>query len=451
MLIIAFMMIVFVGFARAEDTYGALVSMQGKTFKFIDATDWSPDGKWITFAAQGRSSDDPSGQYEFGPISDIWLVPSEGGAVKNLTLESENSEYRGNYAWPNFTCEGSEVTYSKVFNFYEGDVRKQVFTIESIDINTGEFTDVLEENSRLGFWSDDGKYIVYIDMTDDPVYDNIDDYAFIVLEYDSDGEVYNQTFPQGQWPQFEMSNSCISPDNTNFLTTLLENEGNNGDDPSALYKFSLDSGESETLISEGSPWYPRYSPDGKWILYTNWYNNGSYTGTNYGPYPAQFAQLCVYKVESGEITVLMPDCPYWNHYGCWSPYGDKICYILQKAESSELRIIDFEFAENSPDIQANVGNESPEKFAINGNYPNPFNPATTIEFSLPEAGFVGLVIYNVTGQKVRELLTGSMTPGIHTVTWDGLDDRGLAVSAGVYVTRLRMNDAVAAGRMTLIK
>ena len=217
MLIIAFMMIVFDGFARAEDNYGALVSMQGKTFKFIDAVDWSPDGEWITFAAQGRSIEDLPIQDEFAPISDIWLVPSEGGAVINLTLGSENGEYRGNYAWPNFTCDGSEVTYSKVFDFYEGDVRRQVFTIESIDIHTGEYTIVLEKNSRLGFWSEDGKYLVYIDMTEEPVYKNEDQFAFKVLEYDSNDEVYNQTFPEGQWPKFEFGNSCISPDNTHFL------------------------------------------------------------------------------------------------------------------------------------------------------------------------------------------------------------------------------------------
>jgi len=101
--------------------------------------------------------------------------------------------------------------------------------------------------------------------------------------------------------------------------------------------------------------------------------------------------------------------------------------------------------------QASVELTEPANFAILGNYPNPFNPATTIEFSLPEAGFVGLVIYNVMGQKVRELLTGSMTPGIHTVTWYGRDDRGLPVSAGVYVTRLRMNETEVSGRMTLVK
>ena len=147
----------------------------------------------------------------------------------------------------------------------------------------------------------------------------------------------------------------------------------------------------------------------------------------------------------------MPDCPYYNYYGCWSPDGNKICYILQKEESSELSIIDFEFAEKEPDIQANVGDEAPEEFAITGNYPNPFNPATTIEFSLPETGFTELTLYNLAGQKIRELVSITLSEGAHSVVWDGRDDNGLAVSAGMYVTRLRMNETEVLGRMTLVK
>ena len=88
---------------------------------------------------------------------------------------------------------------------------------------------------------------------------------------------------------------------------------------------------------------------------------------------------------------------------------------------------------------------------IQGNFPNPFNPTTTIEFSLPEAGFAELVIYNVMGQKVRELVTGTMTPGVHSVVWDSRDDHGQEVSAGVYVSRLNMSGAVTTGKMTLVK
>lgn len=71
-----------------------------------------------------------------------------------------------------------------------------------------------------------------------------------------------------------------------------------------------------------------------------------------------------------------------------------------------------------------------------GNYPNPFNTSTTIEFILHEEKFAELVIYNIMGQKVRTLSSENMTLGRHTVRWDGKDDRGWPVSSGVYLSRL---------------
>jgi len=85
------------------------------------------------------------------------------------------------------------------------------------------------------------------------------------------------------------------------------------------------------------------------------------------------------------------------------------------------------------------------------NYPNPFNPSTTIGFSLPEAGLVDLVIFSVMGQKVRKLLSKHMAPGIHSIVWDGCDDRGIPVSAGIYFSRLHMNNSSVSGRMILVK
>ncbi|MCE5250252.1 T9SS type A sorting domain-containing protein [bacterium] len=93
----------------------------------------------------------------------------------------------------------------------------------------------------------------------------------------------------------------------------------------------------------------------------------------------------------------------------------------------------------------------PEAVAIRGNFPNPFNPSTTIEFSLPEAGLTTLAIYSITGQKVRELVSEQFTRGVHTVVWDGRDDRSVSVSSGVYLCRLKMGDQVTAKRMLLIR
>ncbi|MCK4652972.1 MAG: T9SS type A sorting domain-containing protein [Candidatus Cloacimonetes bacterium] len=67
-----------------------------------------------------------------------------------------------------------------------------------------------------------------------------------------------------------------------------------------------------------------------------------------------------------------------------------------------------------------------------GNYPNPFNPETTISFSVEKSSFVSLSIYNVKGQRIRMLINENKNAGYHKVTWDGNDDNNRSVSSGIY-------------------
>ena len=94
---------------------------------------------------------------------------------------------------------------------------------------------------------------------------------------------------------------------------------------------------------------------------------------------------------------------------------------------------------------------TPSEFSITGNYPNPFNPTTTIEFTIPETGFINLSIYNITGQKIRELVSDTMTAGTHSIVWDGRDGNGMMVSSGIYLSRLVSGGNVTVGRMLLMK
>lgn len=79
----------------------------------------------------------------------------------------------------------------------------------------------------------------------------------------------------------------------------------------------------------------------------------------------------------------------------------------------------------------------PEFFAVSQNFPNPFNPATTINFQLPQPSQVSLKIYNATGQLVKTLVHGEQPAGYFTETWNGTNDNGQAVGSGVYYYRLK--------------
>ena len=87
----------------------------------------------------------------------------------------------------------------------------------------------------------------------------------------------------------------------------------------------------------------------------------------------------------------------------------------------------------------------PTEFALNQNYPNPFNPSTTISYQLPVSGYIELSIYNVNGQKARQLVSEFAHAGRHDVVWDGTDDAGKPVASGLYVYRLATNGRTGIG------
>ena len=94
----------------------------------------------------------------------------------------------------------------------------------------------------------------------------------------------------------------------------------------------------------------------------------------------------------------------------------------------------FTFSELNP--TGLPGNNKPETFALAQNFPNPFNPSTTIRYALPENTFVNLQIFNVLGQPVRTLVNREQSPGNQSVEWDGKNDRGQKVSSGIYFYRI---------------
>jgi hypothetical protein len=93
----------------------------------------------------------------------------------------------------------------------------------------------------------------------------------------------------------------------------------------------------------------------------------------------------------------------------------------------------------------------PESYALHQNFPNPFNPRTSIRFSLPEASDVKLSIYNVLGQRVRLLAERRFDAGSHDLLWDGRDGSGQAVASGVYFYRLEAPAFTHERRMLLLK
>jgi outer membrane protein assembly factor BamB len=113
------------------------------------------------------------------------------------------------------------------------------------------------------------------------------------------------------------------------------------------------------------------------------------------------------------------------------------------------------FAVIAPSGVVREEKERPESFSIEPNYPNPFNPSTTLCFSQPEASRVRVDVFDMLGRKVRTLADGIFDAGRHSVAWNGMNDRNAPVEAGVYFCRLSSDSngrrQTLTGKMVLIK
>jgi hypothetical protein len=139
-------------------------------------------------------------------------------------------------------------------------------------------------------------------------------------------------------------------------------------------------------------------------------------------------------------------------------YTDSIENPSLKLPNSVEGLEEFFVSLLSPVVASAPGRKAPPEGAIvsSTNYPNPFNPSTTIEFVFDEAAQspprnVELSIYRADGSLVRTLYRGSASGAVFRAGWDGRDGGGRAAPSGVYFYRLRSGGAVATGKMMLIR
>ncbi len=145
--------------------------------------------------------------------------------------------------------------------------------------------------------------------------------------------------------------------------------------------------------------------------------------------------------------------PYgWNEYGAYLP-DMSVTAVASSSDGSVWVQTANGFARFGRVIATEVKSAEalPRALSITGNHPNPFNPATVISFTLPESGAAQLAVYDIMGRKVRDLASGRMIAGAHTLLWDGRDDSGRPVSSGVYFARILMGGHAATRKMMLVK
>ena len=151
-----------------------------------------------------------------------------------------------------------------------------------------------------------------------------------------------------------------------------------------------------------------------------------------------------YSDNGSELKVLL-----WSLDGKSVPAGSQQLFSF---EGKNVELVSVEAADNfGRTLKGTISTKNiPTNFALLGNYPNPFNPATNISFALPVNSSVSLKVYNIAGQLVWSY-EKYYEAGTHTVTWDGTNESGETVSSGVYFYRLSAGPYAAVRKMVLTK
>jgi CubicO group peptidase (beta-lactamase class C family) len=155
---------------------------------------------------------------------------------------------------------------------------------------------------------------------------------------------------------------------------------------------------------------------------------------------------------------------YWGHDGLTIEYRSRVMVesttktsfaIIVNQRVSSLSLIGL-MSEFMRMIDATVdvrtaNTEIPDHSSLAENWPNPFNPETSISYELSGNSNVSLTVFNLLGQRIRTLIDGYQFAGNHSLIWNGKDDSGIPAPSGLYIYTLQADDFVASKRMTLIK
>jgi hypothetical protein len=230
--------------------------------------------------------------------------------------------------------------------------------------------------------------------------------------------------------------NCFTADEQNILYAYPKRNS------MKFYTRSIWGGDPEEITGipgiSGAIKYVSVVPGDASILYT------LTTDTNTG--------LCITSLTTGKTVDVVPfSTSISTNHARFSPDGKQICYIRGSENGYELYLKDMFLAIQELGQPTSVADATPKGFALTGNYPNPFNPSTHIAFTLPSAGSAKLSVYDVTGRKVRDLVSAPLSAGTHEMAWDGRDEFGATVSSGTYIACLKMGNFTASHRMMLMK
>jgi WD40 repeat protein len=298
----------------------------------------------------------------------------------------------------------------------------------SVDVKTGTVNTVREEAAK-GRYNTDGRYLGFINYDYRFITDPLKSFHMqdLAVKDAQTGEIRYLTYGQ-----YCVNNFCFAPDGSSVLACMTPRDGSA---PIGLYRIPIRGGKAERIpveLENESCDDLQFSENGEWIVYTE--KNAGRQSIVYYDILTGAQRRKALQADTKGVSL--------------SPDGKKFCAVMAAGNAESVFRL---FTSSSLNVPAGVETVAPVGFAIKGNFPNPFNQSTVIEYTLPESGRVNLEIYNILGQKIRRLVSETVQPGHHTVRWDGRTDSGQTVSSGTYIMRLSMGSYVMTKNMMVLK
>jgi hypothetical protein len=172
-----------------------------------------------------------------------------------------------------------------------------------------------------------------------------------------------------------------------------------------------------------------------------------------GAFDVRFSGDTRIMMDKAEIEVVSPYKTITISYDVVLDVGEHMNWVLSTAGSEEYILeqeseIVVPFADRFTLEKRAV---IPETFALHQNFPNPFNPITSLRYDLPEQAQVTLTIYDLMGREITQLVNTTQEAGYRSVQWNATDSFGKSVSAGVYLYQIRTGKFVQTRKMVLLK
>ena len=251
--------------------------------------------------------------------------------------------------------------------------------------------------------------------------------------------------PHDAWvgtKRYLINSESVAPSGTSILNDISTLSGVSGGDVLRISMWL----KASSLVPDSAAAYP-----GTWsvgitpIFHSGYRNNDPYDEIGAHDWVYTFPPVTEFGWTQFYIDVTVPDDPNVKSLSVrphvYSRFTGTVYYDNLTVEKLNITDVDKGITLNG----------LPKTYELGNNYPNPFNPSTSIQYALPQDGNVRLAIYNALGQRVRVLVDQALPAGRHEVVWNGKDDHGKTLGSGIYFYRLEIGRIALSKKMLLMQ